>query len=140
AGAVTGPAGNANAAAAGVTRSAELAVLAGQGVVQVLAQAAAVAHVVRTDVAVAHAPGADCVELAARRAAVAVGRVGVVALLVGVDGAVAAAREEDRHRIVAEAGGVDVIAVRADDRRRGVAEAVDARFAVAAEVEEGEIA
>src|SRR6185503_1723651 len=110
AGAVARRARDAHAGAAGVVRGAELAVLARQRVVQVLAQAAAVAHVVGAGVAIALAPGADRVELAARRAAVAVRRVGVVALLVDIDGAVAAAREEHRHRVVAEADGVDVVA------------------------------
>src|SRR5581483_9122104 len=78
-------------------------------------------------------------ELARRRAAVAVGRVAVVAGLAGVDDAVSALLLEDGDRAVDVARDVDVPPVGERHDGAGACEAVDAAHAVAADLVEREL-
>src|SRR5207247_5549593 len=77
---------------------------------------------------------------AAGGAAVAVGRVAVVALLARIDVAVATERAERGDRVGRLPGDVDVVAVGADGDGRGAGEAVDGADEVVLRLDEGEAA
>jgi len=93
---------------ADVADRAKTAIVAGSGVVDVQAEAGAVAFVVRTDVPVVRAGHPRRLVRADRRAAIPIHRVSVVALLSRIEEAIAAEPSEPNNGVVEVTDDIDM--------------------------------